>query len=61
MQTEEKPDKRGARLETSSIKLLLWCAEQMCVLAASAQTAIKLLHLHPCNPAVVHTLCDTNQ
>jgi len=36
MQTEEKPDKRGAKLEASSMKLLLWCAEQMGVLAVSA-------------------------
>lgn len=56
----EKARQRGARLETSSIKLLLWCTEQMGVLAASAHTAIKLLHLHPCKPIVVHTLCDTN-
>ena len=59
--TVEKPHETGARPETSLKHSLVRLARQTGVPASAAQTATKLLHLHPCKTTEVHTRYDTSR
>jgi hypothetical protein len=52
---QRKVDEIGATLETSPRKSVAWHAQQTGMSSSWAQSARKLLHLHP---LVVHNLCD---
>jgi hypothetical protein len=53
-----KVDETGATLVTSPRKSLAWRAQQTGMSSSWAQSASKLLYLHPCK-TLVHTSCVT--